>query len=384
MSSKNHTTITKDSSNPASPPSQVAVEEPPGEKIARLYEILRPLFFNLPYQGLLNCSVVSPGWKTNIETSAELQRRLYRIPIAVPENGDPHFENASPTSTGILIPMSALQVELQGKPVLAKTLEIINDFLAKVSTNNFEPSTAREVYARFSTDLYNTRSAFRGIRSSNGWPIGYGEIHCDLCERFHTKLKHEHLHPMLRFLEDVDICFKGNGTKLYAEFKIVKEADVPQSCWNDSMAMYLFMARNLKSTWKSMHRYGIQNDMAAMPLITDLVVDFFRTESVSGDFISVTEPNGVRLQQCINILAYTLHLNLRFCEFWIQNLRPKPGSWKGLYYGNTGLDAKIAFKTSEDFDAYVKSVPDIKRRFAEVYGEVKTLMQDIPIWKLGE
>lgn len=384
MSSENHTTIAKDSSNSTSSPSQVAVKESPGQRIARTYELLRPIFFNLPYQGLLNCWVVSPGWKTNIETSVELQRRLYRIPIAVPENGDPHFEDASPASANILIPMGAEQGGLQGLPVLATTLEIINHFLAKVSTNNFEPKTAREVYADFIHGLHETRRAFRGIRSSHGWPIGYGEIYCELCERFHTKLKHDHLHPMLRFLEDVDICFKGNGTKLYAAFVFFKEADVPQSCWNDSMTMYLLMARNLKSAWKNMHRYGLQNDMAAKPLITDLVIDFFRTESVSPDFVSVTAPDGLRLQQCINILAYTLHRDMRYCDFWIQNLRPKPGSWRGLYDGNTGLDARIAFKTSEDFDAYVKSVPDIKRRFAEVYGEVKTLMQDIPIWNLGE
>jgi hypothetical protein len=53
------------------------------------------------------------------------------------------------------------------------------------------------------------RYGFKDVRYPDGWPIGLRELHCDLCDEWHTDFRFEDMHPLLRFLEDMTVCFRG-------------------------------------------------------------------------------------------------------------------------------------------------------------------------------
>jgi hypothetical protein len=80
----------------------------------------------------------------------------------------------------------------------------------------------------YGTDLYNMRGTFRGERKPDGWPEGSWQIHCESCDVFHAPFHYQNIQPLLRFMEDFDLCFHGYDAQILMQWKIFFTTEAPK------------------------------------------------------------------------------------------------------------------------------------------------------------
>ena len=212
-----------------------------------------------------------------------------------------------------------------------------------------------------------------GVRArGSGWPRHLQKIFCECCRGFHAKFRHMNLHPLLRFLEDVDVCWQGSGGKLYVDNRIMVRDYVRQSCWEHYLEMYLLLARNLKHATDFIRQHHLENDLISKPLITNLFLHIERKVEV----IELHSSDGVRLQEAVNALIFQLRGEMDNLVGLSATKAPED------HVGGSGpkLDRRLAFPKDQDVEDHKKRWPDLVKRFAEVHDEIKDIFQGIEAW----
>ena len=112
-------------------------------------------------------------------------------------------------------------------------LDVYNsaDILLLESMNpDIDDRKRREGVKEYRETRHNCRAMFMGVGHPNGWPADL-RTHCNQCDGFHPRFRFEHIHPLLRFLEDTTMCIRGHGAQLIINFDIVNETEIPNSCY---------------------------------------------------------------------------------------------------------------------------------------------------------
>lgn len=157
------------------------------------------------------------------------------------------------------------------------------------------------------------RQGFRRVRFPNGWPVGLREIYCINCDRFHTRFRFENLHPVLRFLESLTVCFRGHGSRLRLTIGTIAEYRAPKSCYEHyreetlEFAHYLRHAINLATV----DTFG--NHFATRPLITRLLTVTSMPNERCDSYSVIQDTEGLKLKAVVLLLlkAFRSHLAVR-------------------------------------------------------------------------
>ncbi|KAL1597076.1 hypothetical protein SLS60_008658 [Paraconiothyrium brasiliense] len=199
---------------------------------------------------------------------------------------------------------------------------------------------------------------------------------------------------MVRFLEDVDICWRGSRGKLFLDVYIVHQYAMPQSCWDDYMAMELYYVKSLKKAIEMMKRCGLQDDHFFNPMVTDLTIAVPPNEWVIMDhnpieereprLVHIHNADGVRLQQILPALVFANKLGF---DAWLESvdaIEPRLDTWDSWLFPGMQLDMSHRFPTLEDYAAYVEGWSDRVQRFREIRKDIDGLMSSIEAWHWSE
>jgi hypothetical protein len=359
-----------------------------GTTLAGVYELVEIILSHLPYLDLLHCTRVSHAWRAVVGTSTVLRRLLFKAPMWISEEDtDIFFEPASLAASTAEIPRG----RDQGLPVLQVSQSHLDRAFDRIAIVGHSISDANEAWDDYLTAKFRIRNAFQGVRHPNGWPKALQEIYCEMCAGFHTGLRHETLHPALRFLEDVDICWKGSGAKLRLELCIVHTCWSPLRCWDDYLAMELHLARSLRDAWGIVERARLHDDQVAKPSVTDLITpapsrrvvetivqydEPEEDEEVVPEEIHLHNGDGLRLQEVLPALVRVQKGDLRRVRERMRQTVPKIGDWDRASRARTlvELDFRTRFPRKEDFAAFVDGWPGLVERFEAVVGEIDELL----------
>ncbi|KAF2826703.1 hypothetical protein CC86DRAFT_405963 [Ophiobolus disseminans] len=121
--------------------------------------------------------------------------------------------------------------------------------------------------------LRDIRCGFMDVRYPNGWPIGLRELHCDMCDAWHTDFQFQGLHPLLQFLGDMTMCFRGNGARLKIGLARISTNMAPNSCFEYSCEEAVTFAKHLKKLCVAVAAggEGVATNSMAQPWVTKFV-----------------------------------------------------------------------------------------------------------------
>ncbi|KAF2024204.1 hypothetical protein EK21DRAFT_94266 [Setomelanomma holmii] len=146
-------------------------------------------------------------------------------------------------------------------------------------------------------NMYNIRTCFMGIRHNgdvpDGWPIGLRKIHCDLCDEWHSNFRFENLHPLIQFLGDTTMCFRGHGAQLLMSLGMMSEDQAPKSCWEHACQEVLEFAKQISKAYKAIQAGGVGQHQAARPIVTKLTTDGEQT---------VEDEKGLKLDKVVPLI----------------------------------------------------------------------------------
>jgi hypothetical protein len=365
-----------------------------GRALAEVYELVEMVLVHLPYLDLLHCTQVSHSWRAIVGNSMKLRRLSYKAPTQISEDdANPLFETASLAASMAEIPRG----RDQGRPVLQVSQSLIDTFFDRIAIEDHSISDANKAWEEYNTERAWIRNDFQGVRFPNGWPKHLQEIYCAMCAGFHTHLRHENLHPALRFLEDVDICWKGSGAKLRLELYIVHQCMSPLSCWDHYLAMELGFARSLKNAWEVVERSGLHDDQFAKPSVTDIITpapalpvvesvvqydEPEEEEEVEPEQIHLHNGDGLRLQQVLHALVYIQKEDLKRVRERMRQTVPEMQDWDMYSRARAIMQMgfRVRFPRKEDFVALVDGWPDLVQRFEKVACETNELLGGIEAW----
>jgi hypothetical protein len=105
------------------------------------------------------------------------------------------------------------------------------------------------------------------------------QIHCQLCRTIHLRFKFGNLHPLLRFLANSEICFRGRASTLTLKityqyrlnFQVEEDISVRRYA-KHAMSEMKWFASQLYAVHLAIQMCGIGNDLISSPACTRLVV----------------------------------------------------------------------------------------------------------------
>ncbi|CAO2647187.1 Nn.00g081090.m01.CDS01 [Neocucurbitaria sp. VM-36] len=302
-----------------------SLSSPPYTSPPRLpAEVILLIFTYLNGYDLDRTSLVCKRWRN-------LAFSCYDVPTPCFEELEPHFDRPCKAYKEQESAFDKLQVNLSGSdnnpvsnivaqdiaiiapsnesytgvPVLRAMREIDIEILVNVYDDQ---PTGWEVYPPEYKPV-RIRAAFQGVRFPHGWPAGLREIHCEICNKFHTSFRFQNLHPGLRFLEDMTICFRGHGSRLRLQIGTIAEHRAPKSCFEHYVDEMVRFAHGLREATAS--TAADANQFATRPLITKLVTRAGPRINEDFEYYSVVEDvEGLILKSVVQFLikAFRDHL----------------------------------------------------------------------------
>jgi hypothetical protein len=248
-------------------------------------EILIDILLNPPISDLVQATSVCKYWRRCIAHSKPLTETLFKHrPIPTPAGSNPHFEFLIPESVAAIVPryiykkqnlwslVRSHEDEFIDYMTTGTTRQLVNYGDAFKMTQKYTFGNTLES-AKFHETFYNIRAGFQGVRIAHGWPVGLRELHCDLCDKWHTGFRFENLHPLLRFLGGVTLCFRGHGSRLMLELALVSSNLATKSCFEQSCEEALAFAKHLRTLCRAVDAggEGVATDSMAQPWVTKLV-----------------------------------------------------------------------------------------------------------------
>ncbi|KAJ4377292.1 hypothetical protein N0V83_000116 [Neocucurbitaria cava] len=267
---------------------QFCDKSPPAPKSsAYVTEIMDTISTNLDRDDLPQAAEVCREWRDRVPL-------WYETSTPCVEELDPHFDEPCEAYKEQEKEFDKLRTSLSAKHDIPFPREVTRDLSIIVRRDDFTYDGLPVLRAMRGVDAevfqnvedeqrtgfeedppeYRTlcvRQGFQRVRIPNGWPVGLREIYCIICDGFHTRFRFENLHPMLRFLESLTVCFRGHGSILRLTIGTIAEYRAPKSCYEHyreemlKFAHYLRYATNLATA----DTFG--NHLATRPLITKLV-----------------------------------------------------------------------------------------------------------------
>jgi hypothetical protein len=126
--------------------------------------------------------------------------RIWRVrAIRTTDGENPHFTELTEESLEAEIPSRGFEDEnlwetfRKYEDNQLTSLHEVSEEVAETETYKKQREELNMVYWEAMREI---RNGFQGVRIPDGWPIGLMELHCDLCDKWHTEFRFENLHSL--------------------------------------------------------------------------------------------------------------------------------------------------------------------------------------------
>jgi len=338
-----------------------------GREVATVAELVELIILNLDYFDVLRAKGVSSFWRNVITNSPKLLRKMHKLPVLI-DNGvdeDPHFAKPSVAAENALI-----QHDVDaGKPVVQEAKNAVKVHLQGIH-KDMTAEALNTHKSRLSVLSFRYRLGCRGIRTRrNGWPAGYRETYCKICNSFHTKFRFQNIHPLLRSLDDMEICFRGDGPLLLFTVRTLYSVKAPRSCQEHVCADFVRLAKLLRETYAIMQRRNLQEDIFMQPSCVRLVGDVWPHIADNA--------HGVTLKEALVVMMQILQSELLYQGQEMLERRDQPcRGWESESFEMQDEQAAY-FGSAERWEAHVADFPNIVAMFDEAVAEVGRMFEGI-------
>ncbi|KAI8933403.1 hypothetical protein NX059_010018 [Plenodomus lindquistii] len=374
---------------------------PPPQSPLCITEILSLMFSSLDGPSLIRASLVCKAWRDTVDFSRDTARFTFKFPkkfsAEVPshfhkpcksykdqeqayltqrakleEAGDITRESLERISSPIII--LGKKYGFQGLPVL-DCMRIADSHLDRIKDRDkwWRVRNAN----RHHDKVKYIRAMFRGVRlGGSGWPAGLREIYCETCACFHPRFRFEHVHPVLRFLEDTNICVRGQETTLRIQLDLFNEEAAPISCYEHYCAEMIQFAEGLRTTMKMIGPGGCGNEFFSEPITTKIVIPGYRV---------IEDLNGLTLATVVPTLVERFHFHVTDNRNQVHQFIPAQHSWYHtslMSWKSTCLHVRAAYNDSEeDYTAHKQKFSEIVNLVEKAVITVDETMRGVEIWQ---
>jgi len=350
------------------------VHEPQaGRNVAAIAELVEIIVLSLDYFDILRAKDVSSFWRNVITNSPKLLRRMHKMPVLIEDadNEDPHFESPSLAAENALI-----QHDVDaGKPVVREAKNAVKVHLEGMYKNMTKEAINTHKY-RLSLLWFRYRYGCRDTRfGGQGWPEGFREIYCHICNGFHTRLRFQNIHPLLRPLEDMQICFRGHGQHVLFTLNLLYYARSPRSCYEHVCEDFMALAKLLRNTITAMEIQKLGQDLFLQPLCTRFVTKMQPRIAENTD--------GVTLREVVPLMVKTLRTSLTRQQRSLHQRLQEPFTtdWDEERFEIPRESRRVAFPNgAEQWVEFVADFPSIVKMFDEAAAEVDLLFKNVAAW----
>jgi hypothetical protein len=195
-----------------------------------------------------------------------LKRKIHKEREECDGDANPYFEELTEDSNNAII----LRAEYGGRNLWSTVRKFEDEWFSSMhegqNLRDMPDNLTEEEQQEWCDNDYwwrmrDVRAGFRGVRYPDGWPVGLRELHCDLCDYWHTDFRFENIHPLLQFLEDMTVCFRGQGQHLKLDICIVSTKLAPMSCLKHSCDEAISFARHLHKALKAVEAGDVAKDL---------------------------------------------------------------------------------------------------------------------------
>lgn len=127
-------------------------------------------------------------------------------------------------------------------------------------------------YSAYQHNLCEDAWHTKVVQFSDGLPYCPSKVDCSACGSSHLDIRYDHLHPLLRGLENMDVCFTGYGTGLTMNRDYIRLFLAPPSELKRFQEMYLEFGRKLKSALQISDSHGFEKAMILSPVRTRFIM----------------------------------------------------------------------------------------------------------------
>jgi hypothetical protein len=257
-----------------------------GTRVASLPELVGNIFNNLDYFDLLRVQQVCQRWRDCVLQVKELQRVLYKAPIALV--GNPHFRRR--------IQQSVALRSRNGEffDYLHRKLEVAE---AELSQSTFE-YCALDLDARPRFDMGRHTSGLRRVlKRSLGreeqWPASLKEYDCSNCRTLHNAFVWSNVHPILRFLESIPfICVKGHDQVVCLSW-MYREAEgaVGGAAQYASFQSVAALCVKLNDVYTDVQQSRMENELCIQPAVSIVLNQMCLQDSALWNFVAAAAPD---------------------------------------------------------------------------------------------
>lgn len=332
-------------------------------------ELLEMILLNLDARNIVKVSGVCKFWNDCCQSTPKLLRKTYKLAVKLDDDVNPHFKTPSKKSRNALIPRHPRNPSRHaGTEVLGLYEAADIEYLSSIQPG-LDISTLDAMAEDYAEKRKHYRFGFMDFRFPNGWPSEYYQIHCNVCDGFHAKFNFENLHPLLSFLENLDLCVRGNGTQMFFRYDFVSDYDSPKSCYEHICANIRYLGRSLELASGLLDRCNLKNDLFTRPICTRLV---------GSDFDIIENPGGITLLEVISFLTRRFKSSLLGCQSSL-DLLPDPSKSVSRHW-RIVRDQRAAYPTEEDWEVHRGDCDEIRAIFNAAIDEVNAWLRGIPAW----
>jgi hypothetical protein len=201
----------------------------------KIPEILEQILLNLDDVDIVVMTGVCTFWRNCVSGSEPLKRKMHKEREECDGDANPYFEELTEDSKDAIIP----RAKYGGRNLWSTVREFEDEWVSSMhegqNLRDMPDNLTEEEQEEWCDNdywwrMHDVRAGFRGVRYPDTWPVGLRELHCDLCDYWHTDFRFENIHPLLRFLEETTVCFRGQGQHLKLDICIVSTKLAPMSC----------------------------------------------------------------------------------------------------------------------------------------------------------
>ena len=261
-------------------------------------EMLEIVFLNLSCRDLLGACAVCRFWRDVITETPSLQRLTWKLATSVGASEDPHF-HTPPQKHVLRMPDGLTVLETCHRARWIRYDEVLAGRMTALEARDFRVAEG----ASLEDQLYSLYG--------EDWKSMLKDYHCRHCLSYHAHFEYEGLHPLLWFLEGLDLCVSGNGTQLNVAFCFAHLRHFGPTRAGRATQIYRHhlidclehFCGYLRIAYDAILRCSLANDQFVQPLCTRLVISGYITPLVSLH----AGKEGIRLGVAVKGLATVAH-----------------------------------------------------------------------------